>query len=102
MLRGLRYTRAALLTFGFGLLFGLAVVAGDIPSLQRVAAAFIALGLALLPVGLIADGRLLILRRLFAPARRGRRASRSRSRSTAARRPAPVRNPGGAPRRKRR
>ncbi len=53
----MRYTKAALLVFGCGLLLGLAVIAGEIKSLQRVASGLMALGIAAIPVGMITDWR---------------------------------------------
>ena len=53
----MRYTKAALLVFGGGLLLGLAVVAGELKPLQRVASGLMALGIAAIPVGMIADWR---------------------------------------------
>ncbi len=54
----MRYTKIALLTFGAGLLLGLAVVAAEIDALSRVASLTMALGIAALPVGMIVDWRL--------------------------------------------
>ena len=53
----MRYTKAALLAFGCGLLLGLVVIAGEIKSLRRVASGLMALGIAGIPVGLAADWR---------------------------------------------
>ena len=49
---GMRYTKAALLIFGAGILLGLAVVAAELAGIERVASGVMALGLVLLPVGL--------------------------------------------------
>jgi hypothetical protein len=53
----MRYTKAALLAFGCGLLLGLVVIAGEIKSLQRVASGLMALGIAAIPVGMLTDWR---------------------------------------------
>jgi hypothetical protein len=53
----MRYTKAALLAFGCGLLLGLVVIAGEIKSLQRVASWLMALSIAAIPVGMVADWR---------------------------------------------
>ena len=53
----LRWTKIALLVFGAGGLLGLAVVSVPLPRLARVASAAMALGIASLPVALIADWR---------------------------------------------
>jgi hypothetical protein len=56
-LPGLRYTKSALLVFGAGALLGLVVVAVKLPGLARVASLAMALGIAALPVALVADWR---------------------------------------------
>jgi membrane protein implicated in regulation of membrane protease activity len=56
MLRRLHYTKTALLVFGAGMIAGLVVVAGEYTAWQRPAAALMALGLVLIPIGLFADG----------------------------------------------
>jgi xanthosine utilization system XapX-like protein len=53
----MRYTKTALLAFGSGLLLGLAIIAAEIKSLERVASALMALGIAGIPVGMVADWR---------------------------------------------
>ena len=53
----MRYTKIALLAFGFGLLVGLAVVGAEIKSLARVASGLMALGIAAIPIGMAADWR---------------------------------------------
>ena len=73
----MRYTKAALLAFGCGLLLGLVVIAADVKSLERVASGLMALGIAAIPVGMVADWR-----RAIKTPRRGvktavRRASRT-------------------------
>jgi hypothetical protein len=52
----MRYTKSALLVFGLGLVSGFVVVVGEFPRWERAAAAVMALGLILIPVGLFADG----------------------------------------------
>lgn len=54
----MRYTKLALLTFGAGLILGLVVVVAEIDWLGRVASGVMALGLAAIPVAMIADWRL--------------------------------------------
>ncbi len=54
----MRYTKLALLTFGAGLIVGLAVVVIEIDWLGRVASSLMALGLAAIPLGMIVDWRL--------------------------------------------
>ena len=49
------YSKWALLTFGGGLLLGLVVVSADLPVLGWVASLAMAAGVALLPIGLVAD-----------------------------------------------
>ncbi len=53
----MRYTKTALLAFGCGLLLGLVVLAAEIKSLERVASALMALGIAGIPIGMVADWR---------------------------------------------
>ena len=52
------YTKTALLTFGAGLVLGLAVVVIEIDWLSRVASGLMALGLMTIPIGMIVDWRL--------------------------------------------
>jgi hypothetical protein len=52
------YTKIALLTFGAGLVLGLAVVVIEIDWLGRVASGVMALGLMTIPIGMIVDWRL--------------------------------------------
>jgi hypothetical protein len=86
----MRYTKAALLLFGLGSLLGLAVVAAEIFWLGRVASGIMALGLVLLPLALIADGRgFAMLRLRRKPKKRRapvRRSTRSRPPARTARR----------------
>jgi len=51
----MRYTKAALLTFGAGIVLALVVVATETQWLARVASAAMALGIAALPVGMAVD-----------------------------------------------
>jgi len=53
----MRYTKIALLAFGFGLLLGLVVLGAEIKSLERVASGLMELGIAAIPVGMAADWR---------------------------------------------
>ena len=55
--RRVRYTKAALLIFGLGLVTGLVVVVGEFSEWEYLASCIMALGLVLLPLGLFADGR---------------------------------------------
>jgi len=105
----LRYTKAALLIFGLGLMLGLVVVAGELPGFERVASGVMALAIVSLPFALVADGRgTAIVRRIRARFSRRKHAKRGTSRPSAARSPAATRSPARrrptarAPRRKRR
>ena len=106
----LRYTKAALLIFGLGLVLGLVVVAGELPGFERVASGVMALAIASLPFALVADGRgTAIVQRIRARFSRRKRPKRSASRPAAVRSPASARSPtrrrppaARAPRRKRR
>jgi hypothetical protein len=88
----MRYTKAALLAFGGGLLLGLAVIAGELKSLQRVASGLMALGIAAIPVGMIVDWRRAVRaatgapRQAKIPARRNAHTSRRPRRSPSAKR----------------
>ena len=53
----MRYTKIALLAFGFGLLLGLVTLGAEIKSLARVASGLMALGIAAIPIGMAADWR---------------------------------------------
>src|SRR5690242_5365057 len=53
----LRWTKAALLIFGLGLVAGLVIVVGEFSKWEYLASSMMALGLVLLPLGLFADGR---------------------------------------------
>ena len=92
LLAPLRYTKVALLVFGFGVILGLVIVAGEYPRWERAASAVMALGLVLIPVGLFADGHGMVLVRWIM--HRFRRQSRRRPaprRRAAASRKRPVR-----------
>ncbi|MGD9617781.1 MAG: hypothetical protein AB7O13_21010 [Alphaproteobacteria bacterium] len=52
----MRCTKAALLIFGLGLAIGFIVVVGEFSGWEYLASGIMALGLALLPLGLFADG----------------------------------------------
>ncbi len=74
----MRYTKIALLTFGAGLILGLVVVVVEIDPLDRAASGLMALGLAGIPLGMIADWRLAtkaapkpVKKRAKTPTRRG-------------------------------
>ena len=81
----MRYTKTALLIFGLGLVLGLAVVTAEVKSLERVASGVMALGIAALPIGLLADLR----RGMTARPHRARR----RARVPVRRAPAAMRRP---------
>jgi hypothetical protein len=53
----MRYTKAALLTFGAGLVLALVLVATETQGLERVASAAMALGIAAIPIGMAVDWR---------------------------------------------
>ena len=90
----LRYTKAALLVFGLGLVLGLVVVAGELPGFERVASGVMALAIVALPVALVADGRGTdIVQRIRARLSRRKRPQRGVSRPAAARSPAATRAP---------
>jgi hypothetical protein len=94
----MRYTKIALLTFGAGLILGFVVVVGEIDRLDRVASGLMALGLAALPLGMLADWRLATK---AAPKPIKRRARTSPRRATAGpARKIPADQPRHAPRRR--
>jgi hypothetical protein len=99
----MRYTKAALLVFGLGLVTGFVVVVGEFFEWERLAAAIMALGLVLIPIGLFADGHgMTAVRWLVGRFRRKKRPrARAKSRRPAPRRKPPARSPSRAPRRKR-
>jgi hypothetical protein len=81
----MRYTKATLLIFGLGMLLGLAVVAAELGGIERIPSGVMALGLALLPVALVADGRAFALLKLRRKPPKARRAPARRRRSPARR-----------------
>jgi hypothetical protein len=81
----MRFTRTALLAFGFGLLLGLAAVATEFKSLERVASGLMALGIAGIPVGMVADWRR-ATRAAKKPRQRGSKIAARRGSHTARRR----------------
>lgn len=89
----MRYTKAALLVFGLGLIIGFVVVVGEFSEWERTASAIMALGLVLIPVALFADGRGTAVFAWIAArlSRRKRKQPRSKPRPSAPRRKAPAR-----------
>jgi hypothetical protein len=81
----MRYTGYALLVFGTGLLVGLGVIAADLPAFGRVASGLMALGIAALPLTMLADWR----RAARPPPKRQARA-KPRTRKKPRARPKPV------------
>lgn len=102
----MRYTKAALLVFGLGLVVGFALIVAEVPSFGLIGSAIMALGLIGLPVGLIADGRIAFVQRVVARFSRPKQAMpRHRTRAVTSRavgRPARRRTPVRAARRRRR
>ena len=82
----MRYTKIALLTFGAGLMLGLAVVVIEIDWLSHVASGLMALGLMTIPIGMIVDWRLATKSARRPP--KARRAMRARPKAAQ-----PSRNP---------
>jgi hypothetical protein len=68
----MRYTKMALLAFGLGLLLGLVVIAAEIKALERFASGLMALGIAAIPFGILADWRRAARARLHHPRRRAK------------------------------
>ena len=68
----MRYTKIALLAFGLGLLLGLIVVAAEIKSLERVVSGLMALGIAAIPIGVLADLRRATMERFGGVRRRAK------------------------------
>jgi len=97
--RRLRYSKAALLLFGLGLVLGLIVVSAELVGLGWVASALMALGLVAIPLALLADGK----RAVRLPRWLGglRRKSLSRKATAPASRPSPRVRPRPAVRRRR-
>jgi hypothetical protein len=73
----LRYTKAALLIFGLGLVGGFVVVVGEFREWEFLASLVMVLGLVLLPLGLFADGQgIAALRWIMRRLSRGKRGAR--------------------------
>ena len=92
----MRYTKAALLIFGLGLVLGFALIVAEVSAFGWVASGVMALGLVALPVGLLADGRVAFVQRILARFSRKKRArsrgrGKTRTRGPVRRRPAPRR-----------
>ncbi len=87
----LRYTKAALLIFGLGLVTGLVVVVGEFSEWEYLASGIMALGLVLLPLGLFADGRGIAALRWIARRFSGSKRSPKRGRAGARKRRPPPR-----------
>ena len=68
----MRYTKMALLAFGLGLLLGLVVIAAELKALERFASGLMALGIAAIPFGIIADWWRAARARLRKPRRRAK------------------------------
>jgi hypothetical protein len=81
----MRYTKIALLLFGFGLVLGLVVVVAEIRALERMASGAMALGIASIPIGVLADLRRAMTTRFGGATRRVR--ATARRAPPAARRP---------------
>jgi hypothetical protein len=64
------YAKAGLLVFGVGLLVGLAEIAFEVDALQRPAAALMALGLCVIPAGMLIDWRRATRKPMAPPPRR--------------------------------
>jgi hypothetical protein len=98
----MRYTKAALLVFGLGLVLGFGLIVGEVPGFDWMASGVMAFGLVALPVGLLADGRVAFVHRILARFARQKKWAKPRPRSkTATRRPA-RRHPPARPARRRR
>ena len=68
----MHYTKLALLIFGFGLILGLVVVAAEMKWLERVASGAMALGIAAIPIGVLADLRRATMERFGGVRRRAK------------------------------
>jgi hypothetical protein len=77
-----RYTKSALLAFGCGLLLGLVALGAEIKSLERVASGLMALGIAAIPAGMVADWRRAIKTARGTPRRGVKTVARRASRAT--------------------
>src|SRR6185295_6704829 len=82
----LRWTKAALLIFGLGLVAGLVIVVGEFSKWEYLASGMMALGLVLLPLGLFADGRGIAALRWIARRFSGSKRSPKRGRAGARKR----------------
>ncbi|HEY1260651.1 MAG TPA: hypothetical protein VGF34_15495 [Stellaceae bacterium] len=87
----MRCTKIALLTFGAGLLAGLAAIAIEIGWLGRAASLLMALGIAALPIGMAVDWRRAT--KTARPAVKKRSKARTRRAAAAPRRPTRPRKP---------
>ncbi len=104
LLRPLRYTKAALLIFGFGLVVGFVVVVGEFADWEYLASGAMTLGLVLLPLALFADGHGIVAlrwvaRRFSRKKRRPKRAAATRAKPRPRKAPLPAgsrRTPRGA------
>ena len=79
----MRWTRAALLLFGGGLVLGLVAVVFEIGWLERPAAAVMAFGLTAIPFGMAVDWRLATRATRPPPARRRKASPRAAQRGEA-------------------
>src|SRR5258707_10974147 len=85
----MRYTKAALLVFGLGLVLGFGLIVAEVPGFGWMASGAMALGLVALPVGLLADGRVAFVHRILARLSRKKKRAKPRQRGKpVARRPA--------------
>jgi hypothetical protein len=82
-LQRMRNTKIALLTFGFGVVLGLVVIAGDVKRLERAASGLMAFGIAIIPIAMIMDWRRM--------AKSAKSVPRRRAKAPAARAPSRVR-----------
>ena len=99
----MRYTKAALLVFGLGLVLGFGLIVAEVPGFGWMASGVMALGLVALPVGLLADGRVAFVRRIMARFSRKKKRPKPRQRGkTAAHRLARRRPPARTARPRRR
>jgi Cu/Ag efflux pump CusA len=99
----MRYTKAALLVFGLGLVLGFGLIVAEVPGFGWMASGAMALGLVALPVGLLADGRVAFVQRIMARFSRRKKRAKPRQRGKpVARRPARRRAPARTARPRRR
>jgi len=83
----MRYTKAALLIFGVGIVLAMIVVAAEIKPMQRIASTAMAFGIAAIPVGMAVDWRLATRAPRPAGRHRSKTAARSKMLHSARRRP---------------